>query len=1228
MKNRFYPNHSIHKLLKERILILDGAMGSLIQSYNLDEAGFRGERFADYPSDLKGNNDLLSIIQPQIITEIHSQYFESGADIVETNTFNANGLSQKDYNMENLVYEMNLESAKIARKVADEFTAKNPDKPRFVAGALGPTNQTASISPDINRPEFRRVYFDDVVKGYADQVRGLVEGGADLLLVETVFDTLNCKAALFAIDEYFEKTGKKIPVMISGTITDASGRTLSGQMLEAFFISISHFDLLSVGINCAMGAEQMRPFVEELSSIAPMYTSVYPNAGLPNEMGEYDDTPEYMAKVIGEFAESGFVNFVGGCCGSTPAHIAKIAEVVSQFKPREIPTTKQYSMFSGLERLIVSPDSNFINVGERCNILGSAKFKQLIKEEKFEEALQVARTQVENGAQILDINMDEGMIDSEKAMTHFLNLIASEPDISKVPIMIDSSKWSVIEAGLKCIQGKPIVNSISLKAGEEEFRKHAQLALRYGAAVIVMAFDEKGQAETVERKVEICSRAYKILTEGIGFHAKDIVFDPNIFAIATGMKEHDNFAVNFIEATRQLKSLFPHSLVSGGVSNLSFSFRGNDFIRETMHSVFLYHAIQAGMDMGIVNAGQITVYEEIEKGLLKLVEDVVLNRDEFATEKLLEYAKTVSDKKQDKKDDPEWRKAETEERIKYALINGIVEFIEKDVEELRQKYSQSLDIIEGPLMTGMSVVGDLFGAGKMFLPQVVKSARVMKKAVNYLVPFIEQEQSSEGLRKNGKIVLATVKGDVHDIGKNIVGVVLGCNNYDVIDLGVMVPAQKILETARQENADIIGLSGLITPSLDEMVHVAEEMKRQKFDIPLLIGGATTSKIHTAVKIAPKYDNFVQHVNDASRAVGVVNKLLNENLIKDYKSQIISENIKISEDYSNRKSQSELLSLDEARNRKLKIEFSQKDITTPSFLGVKHFQNYSLEEIATHIDWTPFFHAWGLKGRYPGVFNHKDYGNEAKKLFDETQKILNEIIQNNFLKAYAAIAFYPANSVGDDIELYKDDSRQTPLSVLHTLRQQTVKKDDEPNLALADFIAAKSSGVKDYIGLFIATAGIGLDELVKSHEEKSDDYNSIMAKALADRLAEAFSELLHERTRKEFWGYAKNESFTNEELIMEKYRGIRPAPGYPAYPDHSEKRILFELLDAEKTIGVSLTENFAMLPAASVSGCYFSNPQSKYFAIRKIGKDQAVEYAKRKGLSLKEAERWFQPVLVY
>lgn len=1222
-------DHPIHKLLKERILVLDGAMGTMIQNYNLDESEFRGERFSDFEFDLKGNNDLLSLTQPQIIQEIHHNFFTAGADIVETNTFSANRLSQKDYHMEELVYEMNLVSAKIAKELANNLTQTNPEKPRFVAGSIGPSNQTASISPDINRPEFRKVTFVDVVNGYSDQIRGLVDGGVDFLLVETVFDTLNCKAVLFAIEEYFEETGKKIPVMVSGTMVDSSGRTLSGQTLEAFRISVSHADLLSIGINCALGADQMRAFIEELSAKTPLYTSLYPNAGLPNEFGEYDESPEYTAKILAEYAEAGFVNMVGGCCGTTPAHIQKISEAVSGLAPRKLPVLKKYSQFSGLEPLTIRPDSNFINVGERCNVTGSAKFRRLIKDEKYSEALEVARTQVENGALILDINMDEGMIDSEKVIVHFLNLIASEPDIARIPIMLDSSKWSVIEAGLQCLQGKGIVNSISLKEGEERFKQHARLALRYGAAIIVMAFDEQGQADTTERKVEICKRAFKILTEEIGFTAQDIIFDPNIFAIATGMEEHNSYVVNYLEATRQIKSIMPGTLVSGGVSNLSFSFRGNNAVREAMHSAFLYHAIQAGMDMGIVNAGQITVYEEIQKDFLDLIEDVILNRKPDSTERLLNFAKNLTVKgKSATPEEAEWRKLNVNQRIKHALIKGIIEFIEEDIEEARKEIKNPLQVIEGPLMDGMNEVGDLFGAGKMFLPQVVKSARVMKKAVNYLVPFLQEQKKQTHFQYVGKIILATVKGDVHDIGKNIVGVVLGCNNYEIIDLGVMVPAEKILERAREENADIIGLSGLITPSLDEMIHVSKEMQRQGFKIPLLIGGATTSKIHTAVKIAPQYDQITIHVHDASRAVGVVNNMLNSVLKKSYSNKILKEYQKIRENYEKRIKSRELLGLDEARNRKFKIDFTSTEISKPSFLGKKVFKNYSLKEISTRIDWTPFFHTWELKGRYPDIFNHQNHGEEAKKLFDDAQILLNKIIKQNLLAANAVIAFYPANSIGDDIEVYDNDSHNNPITVFHSLRQQVDKNSDESNYALADFLAPKDSNVRDYLGFFVVTTGLKIEELIKEFEKKHDDYNSIMTKALADRLAEAFAELMHERVRREFWGYSKGESFTNEELIKEKYRGIRPAPGYPACPDHTEKRTLFDLLNAENSIGVSLTENYAMSPAASVSGFYFAHPQAKYFGVRQIGKDQVIDYARRKGLSVTTIEKWLKPILAY
>ncbi|MBN2364864.1 MAG: methionine synthase [Calditrichaeota bacterium] len=1229
-KNRFYPNHPIHQQLKKRILVLDGAMGTMIQRYKLSEEDFRGEQFRDHTGDLKGNNDLLSITRPDVIEEIHRAYLEAGADMIETNTFNANAISQKDYQLEDIVYEMNLAAARLARKNADSFTELNPDKPRFVVGALGPSNRTASLSPDVNRPGYRNVTFGEIVTAYLPQIRGLLEGGVDFLMVETVFDTLNCKATLFAIDQYFKETGKELPVMVSGTIVDASGRTLSGQTLEAFWISVSHMNLLSVGLNCALGAQQMRPFLEELSGMAPIYVSVYPNAGLPNEFGEYDETPEVTSRLIGEFADSGFINIAGGCCGTTPDHIRKISQILADKKPREIPKISAYSRFSGLEPLIVRPDSNFINVGERCNVTGSARFARLIKEDDFDGALQVARSQVENGAQILDINMDEGMLDSEKAMVDFLNLIASEPDIARIPVMIDSSKWSVIEAGLKCVQGKSIINSLSLKEGEDVFKQHARLARRYGAAVIVMAFDEKGQAETAERKVEICERVYKILTRELDYDPQDIIFDPNIFAVATGIEEHNNYAINFLEATRQIKAKFPGSLISGGISNISFSFRGNNAVREAMHSAFLYHAIKAGMDMGIVNAGQITVYEDIPKGLLERVEDVLLNRRDDATERLLEFAQTVKQVDREKKEDLAWREEEVEKRLMNALIRGITDFIEQDTEEARKKYNDPLKVIEGPLMDGMNVVGDLFGSGKMFLPQVVKSARVMKKAVAYLIPYLEEQKRRSGKSHTvGKILLATVKGDVHDIGKNIVGVVLGCNNYEIIDLGVMTPAEKILETARKEKVDIIGLSGLITPSLDEMIHVARELERNKFDLPLLIGGATTSKKHTAVKIAPSYKHPVIHVLDASRSVNVVNKLLNEKEKESFFGDIRREYGEVRKAYNERYLEKELLSLSRARENKFKTDWSTRRVTVPSFTGIRVFENYPLEEIRTRIDWTPFFIAWEMKGKFPTIFDHPAKGKEARQLFDDARRLLDLIIAEETLQAQAVIGFFPANTVGhEDIEIYADEERNRPITVIHTIRQQMNKTNQQANLALADFIAPRESGVKDYIGGFAVTAGFGIEELINRFEKDHDDYHIIMAKALADRLAEAFAELMHEKTRKEFWGYAKDEDLTNEELIREKYTGIRPAPGYPACPDHTEKQILFDLLNVSENINIRLTESFAMMPAASVSGYYFSHPESQYFGTGKIGKDQVRDYARRKGMDIKTAERWLSPILAY
>ncbi len=1227
MKDRFYPGHPIHQQLAERILILDGAMGTMIQSYRLTEKDYRGVRFGEWPKDLKGNNDLLSLTQPQIIDNIHRAYLEAGADIIETNTFNANGISMKDYGMEDLVFEMNLAAASLAKAAAGDFTEREPSKPRFAAGALGPTNRTASLSPDVNRPGYRAVTFDQLVSAYDQQVRGLVNGGVDLLLVETVFDTLNAKAALFAIDQYFAECGIRLPVMLSFTIVDASGRTLSGQTLEAFWISVSHADLLSIGINCALGATQMRPFLEELSQIAPVYTSIYPNAGLPNEFGGYDETPPVTAGFLEEFAESGFVNIAGGCCGTTPDHIRKIALSLEGKKPRKLPNHKAFPQFSGLEPLTVRPDSNFVNVGERCNVTGSARFARLIRDGAYEEALQVARLQVENGAQILDINMDEGLLDSKEAMTSFLNLIASEPDIARVPLMLDSSNWQVIEAGLKCTQGKSIVNSISLKEGEDSFRKQAALARRYGAAVIVMAFDEKGQAESVERKVEICSRAFGILTGEIGFRPQDIIFDPNIFAVGTGMDEHRNYALYYMEATRRLKEAFPRSLISGGVSNISFAFRGNNTVRGAMHSAFLYHAIRAGMDMGIVNAGQIDVYEDIPKDLLKRVEDVLLNRTPYATEELVTFAETVRQKGQVVKKDDAWRSKSVEERLVHSLLKGIVEFIEQDTQEALQKLEDPLAVIEGPLMDGMNVVGDLFGSGKMFLPQVVKSARVMKKSVAYLIPYLEGQKSER--RSAGKILMATVKGDVHDIGKNIVGVVLGCNNYEIIDLGVMTPAEKILETAKKEAVDIIGLSGLITPSLDEMVHVAKEMQRRGFTLPLLIGGATTSAKHTAVRIAPVYAGPVVHVLDASRSVGVAGKLLNPRAQGEFVKEIASKYREIRAEHEKRYAEKDLLSIEQARENRLKTDWTNLSPSRPSFLGTRLFDGYSLKEIRELIDWTPFFHAWELKGKYPDIFEKKALGKEARKLFDDANLLLDRIAGEELLKAQGVIGFFAANSVGyDDIEIYSDDTRQQQLAVIHTIRQQIKKSNEQNNLALADYIAPRKSGIADYIGLFAVTAGIGIEQLVEIFQKDNDDYHSIMAKALADRLAEAFAELMHRKVRQEYWGYAPGENLTNEELIKEQYRGIRPAPGYPACPDHTEKKTLFDLLDLSSRTEMRLTESFAMYPASTVSGYYFSHPHSRYFGTGKIGKDQVIDYARRKGQEVKTMEKWLSPILAY
>lgn len=1217
-------------ILSKRILVLDGAMGTMIQRYKFTEEDFRGERFKDHPSDLKGNNDLLVLTQPNAIKDIHRKYLEAGSDIIETNTFNGTSISQADYHTENIVYELNFEAARLAKEAAEEFTKLTPEKPRFVAGALGPTNKTLSLSPDVNDPGFRAITFDEVKKSYYEQTKGLVNGGADIILIETIFDTLNAKAAIYAVEEYFEDNNITLPIMISGTIVDQSGRTLSGQITEAFLISISHVkNIVSVGLNCSLGPIQMRPFLQELSNKADLFVSVYPNAGLPNEFGEYDESPEAMAKVLKEFGDEGFFNIVGGCCGTTPDHIKAFAEIAQEIKPRIIPEINPYLRLSGLEPLILRPDTNFINIGERTNVTGSKKFARLIKENNYEEALSVARQQVESGAQIIDINMDEAMIDSEAAMVKFLNLLAAEPDISRVPIMLDSSKWTVIEAGLKCLQGKGVVNSISLKEGKESFIEHAKKVLKYGAAVIVMAFDEEGQADTFERKTQICERAYKILTEEVGFSPQDIIFDPNIFAIATGIEEHNNYAVDYINAVRWIKRNLPYAKVSGGVSNISFSFRGNDRVREAMHSAFLYHAIEAGMDMGIVNAGQLEVYEEIPKDLLERVEDVILNRRKDATERLIEFAESIKQKDVTEIKKDEWRNAPVEERLKHSLVKGIVDFIEEDTEEARQKLPSALQVIEGPLMDGMNVVGDLFGSGKMFLPQVVKSARVMKKSVAYLIPYIEKEKSESGSAKsNGTVLLATVKGDVHDIGKNIVGVVLGCNNYDVIDLGVMVPSDKILSTAVEKNADIIGLSGLITPSLDEMVHVAKEMERLKIDKPLLIGGATTSRIHTAVKIAPQFNGAAIHVLDASRSVSVVGNLLNDESKSSFVKTIKDEYESLRESHKNRSSEKEFLSIEDARKNKLKLNWDEEKITVPNKIGITEFLDYPLEEIRKYIDWTPFFITWEMKGKYPAIFEDENYGSEAKKIFDDANKLLDKVVEEKLLKANGVCGIFPANAVDDDIEVYSDEERKGIKTIFHSIRQQTKKSKDIPNISLADFVAPIDSNRKDFIGAFAVTAGLGIEKLIEQFEKEHDDYNSIMIKAVTDRLAEAFAELLHEKVRREIWGYSTDENLTNDELIKEKYSGIRPAPGYPSQPDHTEKIELFKLIDPEKKTGISLTENLAMYPAASVCGLFFANQNAKYFTTGKIGKDQVEDYHKRKGMSLKETERWLRPVLNY
>ena len=1218
---------------RDRILILDGAMGTMIQALRLDEAGYRGERFKDWPQDVKGNNDLLSLTQGPAIRDIHIAYLEAGADIVETNTFSSTTIAQADYAMEELAYELNLVGAKLAREACDIVTARDPSRPRFVAGALGPTNRTLSISPDVNNPGYRAVSFDEMREAYAQAVRGLIDGGSDILLVETIFDTLNAKAALFAIDEVLEEKGVSLPVMISGTITDLSGRTLSGQTPEAFWYSVRHSRPFSIGLNCALGAREMRAHVAELSRVADTLVCAYPNAGLPNEFGEYDESPEAMAELVGEFAASGLVNIVGGCCGTTPDHIRAVAQAVAGHAPRKPAEPPRRMRLSGLEPFVLTPEINFVNVGERTNVTGSARFRKLIKEGNHATALEVARQQVESGAQIIDVNMDEGLLDSKEAMVTFLNLIAAEPDIARVPVMIDSSKWEVIEAGLKCVQGKPVVNSISMKEGKDAFIAQAKLVRRHGAAVVVMAFDEQGQADTQARKTEICQRSYEILVNEVGFPPEDIIFDPNIFAVATGISEHDNYGVDFIEATRWIRQNLPHAHVSGGVSNLSFSFRGNEPVREAMHSVFLYHAIAAGMDMGIVNAGQLAVYDDVDPELRELSEDVVLNRRADSTDRLLEIAERFRGQGgKQKVQDLAWRERAVEDRLSHALVNGITDYIEEDVEEARAKAERPLHVIEGPLMAGMNIVGDLFGAGKMFLPQVVKSARVMKQAVAYLMPYMEQEKLEQGIEdmpSAGKILLATVKGDVHDIGKNIVGVVLQCNNFEVIDLGVMVPAAKILETARKEKVDVIGLSGLITPSLDEMCHVAAEMEREGFDLPLLIGGATTSLIHTAVKIHPNYRRSqAVYVTDASRAVGVVSKLLNKTERDGYVEALRADYAKAAEGHSRSRGQSRRTSLEEARKNRFRPSFDSYRPQRPSFLGIRPIE-VPLEDLVEVIDWTPFFSTWEIKGSYPAVLTDNRYGPAARALYDDARKMLAEIVRDRLLRPKGVVGFWPAAARGDDIVLYEDEERTGERAMLHTLRQQMARAEGtRANVAMADFVADEASGIADWVGGFAVTSGHGEEEFVARYVKAGDDYNKILAQALCDRLAEAFAEKLHQIVRTSLWGYAPQEAAGVEDLIAERYQGIRPAPGYPAQPDHTEKGTLFELLDATRTAGIELTESYAMWPGSSVSGLYFAHPDSHYFGVGRIERDQVEDYASRKGWDLATAERWLAPILNY
>ena len=1210
----------LEQLIERRIVFFDGAMGTMIQRAGLQEADFRGDRFRDHPSSLQGNNDLLVLTRPDVIRRIHQEYLDAGADIIETNTFNANAFSQADYDLQHVVYDLNVAAARLAK----EATASCKGRPCFVAGAVGPLNKTLSLSPDVDDPGFRALTFDGAREAYAEQVRGLIDGGSDLLLVETIFDTLNAKAALCAVDDVFAEKGVRLPIVISVTIVDKSGRTLSGQTVEAFYISIEHAQPLAVGINCSLGAQEMRPFLKELAGIADCHVHCYPNAGLPNAFGGYDQTPAEMAELLRGFATDGMINLIGGCCGTTPEHIRAIAEAVRDVAPRPKPERDtHYPRFSGLEPLVVRPETNFLMVGERTNVTGSAKFRKLITEGNYPEAVSVALQQVRSGANIIDVNMDEGMLDSEAAMTRFLNLIGSEPEISRVPIMIDSSKWSILEAGLKCVQGKAIVNSISLKEGEPEFLERARRVRRYGAGAVVMAFDEDGQADTIERKVEICARAYQILVQQVGFAPTDVVFDPNVFAVATGIEEHNQYAINFIEATRQIKQRCPGALISGGISNLSFSFRGNNRVREAMHTAFLYHAIGAGMDMGIVNAGQLEVYEEVPKDLLEHVEDVLFDRRSDATERLVSLAETVKGKGKQQKFDLSWREASVEERLSHALVNGVVDFVVEDAEEARLKYPRPLDVIEGPLMSGMAVVGDLFGAGKMFLPQVVKSARVMKKAVAHLEPYMEDEKAEGSVQ--AKVLLATVKGDVHDIGKKIVGVVLGCNNYAVVDLGVMVPADKILDAAVAERCDIVGLSGLITPSLDEMVNVAAEMQRRGLNLPLLIGGATTSRAHTAVKIAPAYDNSTVHVLDASRVVNVVSDLLSPERRPELDAKNRSEQEKSRKLFEHRQNR-ELISLDIARENGAPIEWRSEDVPAPAFQGRRVIDDVSLEDIVPYIDWTFFFSAWELKGKFPKILEHERYGAAARELYDHGRALLERIVSEKLLAPRGVYGFWPANQDGDDIVVWADEARRREHLRFHMLRQQATKPNEQPYFCLSDFVAPKSTGLADHIGAFAVTTGVGAEELCRTFEKDHDDYNSIMVKALADRLAEAFAELMHERARRE-WGCEPDDGFSSDELIAEKYRGIRPAFGYPACPDHTEKRSLWELLGASD-VGISLTEHFAMNPAASVSGIYLAHPKSRYFAVGPIDRGQVEDYARRKGMTVTEAERWLQPNLGY